>query len=72
MILIHILGGGGGAGHQNSASTQEKAKGQNGGGIVYIHIKGTVTYMSGGIDISGDGGLAFTETVDGGGGGKIL
>ena len=28
--------------------------------------------MSGGIDISGDGGLAFTETVDGGGGGKIL
>ena len=28
--------------------------------------------MSGGIDISGDGGLAFTETVDGGGGGNIL
>ena len=35
---MYVSGGGGGAGHQNSGSTQDKTKGQNGGGIVYDKI----------------------------------
>ena len=43
--------------------------GQNGGGIVYIHIKGSVTYNSGGIDASGAEIPSLQAVPDGGGGG---
>ena len=43
--------------------------GQNGGGIVYIHIKGSVTFNSGGIDVSGDEISGVLSVPDGGGGG---
>ena len=68
------IGGGGGAGNYNNAAlTGDTFRGYTGGGIIYVHVAGTIT-INGVIDASGEYASPFNNGTirDGGGGGNKI